>query len=185
MNSPTNPRSRQLEVQAEKATANRVKTPLVALGDKGLAGPPGPTAISNSVSPALGSHVTPGQQRFFRYRTTSASSDVVAADGKTVNVPRTTVLANTTFAGDAWQLQGLWVLSGEDAIYRGVKPSRNFDPLAGGWGAWALGLNWYLNRNFKVNLDYENTWFKGGGSTRLPLDRETERVLFTRFQIAY
>ena len=53
--------------------------------------------------------------------------------------------------------------------------------------AWALGVNWYLNRNFKVNLDYENTWFNGGGggSTKVPLDRETERVLFTRFQIAY
>ena len=53
--------------------------------------------------------------------------------------------------------------------------------------AWALGVNWYLNRNFKLNLNYENTWFNGGGggSARVPLDRETERVLLTRFQIAY
>ncbi len=42
------------------------------------------------------------------------------------------------FANDAWQLQGFWVLTGEDGSYRGVKPSRNFDPLAGGWGAWEL-----------------------------------------------
>ena len=227
------------------------------------------SVASNAVTPALGSYVTAGQQRFFRYRSTSASSNVIGADGKTVNVPLTTVQANTTvadgtryrimpqaywywrqfglfgeyvesaqevafgahrdtLANNAWQLQGFWVLSGEDASYRGVKPSRGFDPLAGGWGAWelvarfsdlqidkdafrgvsasaagtafadprqsaqratawALGVNWYLNRNSKINLDYENTWFKrgGGGSTRAPLDRETERVLFTRFQIAY
>lgn len=245
--------------------------PLQGLG-VGVAGSYGKeefSVASNSVSAALGTYVTPGQQRFFRYRSTSANTDVVAADGKTVNVPLTTVLANTTVADgtrfrimpqaywywrqfglfgewvrsaqevafgdhrdtlahDAWQLQGFWVLTGEDASYRGVKPSRNFDPLAGAWGAWelvarvsdlqidkdafrgvtarnagtafadprqsaqrasswALGVNWYLNRNFKVNVDYENTWFNGGGggSTRVPLDRETERVLFTRFQIAY
>ena len=245
--------------------------PLQGLG-LGIAGSYGKeefSVASNSVNPALGSYVTPGQQRFFRYRTTSASTEVVAADGRTVNVPLTTVLANTTvadgtryrimpqaywywrqfglfgeyvqsaqevafgahrdtLANDAWQVQGFWVLTGEDASYRGVKPSRNFDPLAGSWGAWelvarvsdlhidkdafrgvtatgagtafadpqqsaqratawALGVNWYLNRNFKVNVDYENTWFNGGGggSARVPLDRETERVLFTRFQIAY
>lgn len=245
--------------------------PLQGLG-LGIAGSYGKeefSLASNSVSSALGSYLTPGQQRFFRYRSTSASTEVVAADGKTVSVPLTTVLANTTvadgtryrimpqaywywrqfgFSGeyvrsaqevafgthrdtlahDAWQVQGLWVLTGEDASYRGVKPSRNFDPLAGAWGAWevvarvsdlaidkdsfrgvsasgagsafadprqsaqrasawALGVNWYLNRNFKINVDYENTWFNGGGggSPRAPLDRETERVLFTRFQVAY
>ncbi len=224
---------------------------------------------SNAVTPALGSYVTPAQQRFFRYHSTGTSTNVVAADGKTVTVPLSTALANTTvadgtryrvmpmaywywrqfgllgeyvesaqevalnarrdtLANDAWQLQGYWVLSGEDASYRGVKPARNFDPLSGGGGAWelvarfsdlkidkdafrgvsaagagtafadprqsaqratawALGVNWYLNRNFKLNLNYENTWFNGGGggSARAPLDRETERVLLTRFQIAY
>ena len=224
---------------------------------------------SNALTPALGSYVTPGQQRFFRYRSTGASANVVDVDGKTVNVPLTTALANTTvadgtryrimpqaywywrqfgllgeyvqsaqevasnahrdtLANNAWQVQCYWVLSGEDASYRGVKPAHNFDPLRNGWGAWelvarfsdlqidkdafrgvsssgadtafadprqsaqrasawALGVNWYLNRNFKLNLNYENTWFNsgGGGSTRAPLDRETERVLLTRFQLAY
>ena len=56
------------------------------------------SVASNNVTAALGSYVTPGQQRFFRYRSTSANTDVVATDGKTVNVPLTTVLANTTVA---------------------------------------------------------------------------------------
>lgn len=45
-----------------------------------------------------------------------------------------------------------------------------------------LGLNWYLNRNLKVMLDYERTEFDGGAATG---DREDENVLFSRFQIAF
>lgn len=45
-----------------------------------------------------------------------------------------------------------------------------------------LGLNWYLNRNLKVMLDYERTGFDGGAAGG---DREDESVLFSRFQIAF
>ena len=48
--------------------------------------------------------------------------------------------------------------------------------------AWALGFNWYLNRNVKVQLDYERTQFEGGASSG---DREDESILFSRFQIAF
>ncbi len=128
----------------------------------------------------------------------------------------------------AWQLAGSWVLTGEDASYKGVKPKINFDPFAGGGGAFELvarygeldvdgdafsglsatglgtafadprvsattarafgvGLNWYLNKNFKLNLDYDQTGFDGGGggSVSAPFDRESEHVILTRFQIAY
>jgi len=45
-----------------------------------------------------------------------------------------------------------------------------------------VGLNWYLNRNLKVMLDYERTEFEGGAASG---DREDESVLFSRFQIAF
>jgi phosphate-selective porin OprO and OprP len=45
-----------------------------------------------------------------------------------------------------------------------------------------VGLNWYLNRNLKVMLDYERTEFEGGAATG---NREDESVLFSRFQIAF
>lgn len=47
---------------------------------------------------------------------------------------------------------------------------------------WGLGLNWYLNRNLRVYLDYERTEFEGGASSG---DREDENVLLSRFQIAF
>ena len=128
----------------------------------------------------------------------------------------------------AWQITGSWVLTGEDASYKSVKPQVNFDPSSGGWGAfelttrygelhidpdsfpavtasalgtafadprqaasaarsWSVGLNWYFNKNFKLNLNYDETSFDGGGggTVRTPLDREVERVVLTRFQITY
>lgn len=44
------------------------------------------------------------------------------------------------------------------------------------------GVNWWLNRNIKVMLDYERTEFEGGAATG---DREDENVLFSRFQVSF
>ena len=53
--------------------------------------------------------------------------------------------------------------------------------------AWAAGINWYLNRNLKIALDYEETHFDGGwtGATGLIEDRPTEKVVSSRLQIAF
>jgi phosphate-selective porin OprO/OprP len=45
---------------------------------------------------------------------------------------------------------------------------------------WAVGLDWTLERQIRVLLDYEVTSFDGGAGTR-----PDERVLFTRFQIGF
>lgn len=42
-----------------------------------------------------------------------------------------------------------------------------------------VGINWYLNRNIKLQLDYNQTHFNGG------TDRVDENVLFSRAQIAF
>lgn len=49
----------------------------------------------------------------------------------------------------------------------------------------ALGLNWWLNRNIKVVLDYERTEFEGGAGIGDGGDREDENVLFSRFQVSF
>lgn len=48
--------------------------------------------------------------------------------------------------------------------------------------AWAVGFNWYFNRNIKLNLDYEQTQFEGGAAAG---DREDEKILFSRFQVSF
>ena len=44
-------------------------------------------------------------------------------------------------------------------------------------------MNWYLNKNVKVMLDGSRTTFGGGGAGGG--DREAEKVLLSRFQIAF
>jgi phosphate-selective porin OprO/OprP len=47
---------------------------------------------------------------------------------------------------------------------------------------WVGGVNWYLNRLFKISVDYGNTNFGGGAALG---NRLSERVLITRFQINF
>jgi phosphate-selective porin OprO/OprP len=54
--------------------------------------------------------------------------------------------------------------------------------------AWAVGLNWYLNRNVLIKLDFSHTTFHGGGAGTVPpgiVTRKDENVLFTRMQLAF
>ena len=53
--------------------------------------------------------------------------------------------------------------------------------------AWAAGINWYLNRNLKLALDYEETRFDGGwvNAANFVEDRPTEKVVSSRLQIAF
>jgi len=48
--------------------------------------------------------------------------------------------------------------------------------------AWAVGLNWYLNRNFKYVLDYEHTTFTGAAAGG---DRRPENAILVRSQVAF
>jgi phosphate-selective porin OprO and OprP len=48
--------------------------------------------------------------------------------------------------------------------------------------SWGVGLNWYLSRNFKFQLNYEQTDFTGGGAQG---ERPKERAVLGRFQISY
>ncbi len=113
----------------------------------------------------------------------------------------------------AWQLAASWVMTGEAASYRGaVKPDRPFtgdglgafelaarvgalsvddeafplfaDPASAARHvrAWTIGLNWYLTQNLKLMTNYSEADFDGGAPAG---DRETEKTLFTRAQVAF
>jgi phosphate-selective porin OprO and OprP len=51
--------------------------------------------------------------------------------------------------------------------------------------AWSAGLNWYLNRNIRVNASFSHTVFAGytGGTPAAPA--QAENVFFTRMQLAF
>lgn len=74
----------------------------------------------------------------------------------------------------------------DDAFEGGGSSFANPTNAATKASAWALGANWYLNSNLKFVLNYEQTRFDGGAGTALaPEDRDTEKALFARAQIAY
>ncbi len=49
--------------------------------------------------------------------------------------------------------------------------------------SWAFGVNWYLNKFFKVQTTYEQTKFDSAFTA--VRDRDTERVLFSRLQVSF
>ncbi len=192
---------------------------------------------------ALRNFVTPGQQRFFAYRTgagTSAATANVVADGDhwrlspqayyywgPLGILAEYVISDqevrrddgTATAGSvqhtAWQLAASYFLTGEENSFRAVTPQKPFNPSNGGWGAlelaarvgqldvdddafplfanpgtsateatsWGVGLNWHLNRNVKVSLNYEETDFDGGGGSAFL--NQGEIVVLTRAQVSF
>lgn len=85
----------------------------------------------------------------------------------------------------AWELaariQGLSI--DDDAFTRGFAARNQSVSEAIGYGA---GLNWYLSRNLKWQLNWELTQFTdGAGTAPAPRDRQDEQVAFTRFQVAF
>jgi phosphate-selective porin OprO/OprP len=55
--------------------------------------------------------------------------------------------------------------------------------------AWSVGLNWYLNRNIRLNASYTRTTFDGGGgpgsSPPANVTRQPEQAFITRLQLAF
>jgi phosphate-selective porin OprO/OprP len=59
--------------------------------------------------------------------------------------------------------------------------------------AWGVGLNWYLNRNLRINTSYSRTTFTGGGkatgsaAASAPglITAQPEEVFFSRLQLAF
>ncbi|PWU20242.1 MAG: porin [Verrucomicrobia bacterium] len=204
------------------------------------------TDLPQTTGGSLPGFTTDGQQQFFAYNPTNKATVLATGEhwrlspqayyywgpfslfGEYVisdqQVTRTGagVQPNVRLANTAWEITAGWVLTGEEASWRGrVVPRHNFNPFQGGWGAWevvgryselhvddaafpnfadpatsahaanewAVGLNWYLNRNVWLKGSYSHGWFEGGGgkgtSAPATITRQDENVIFTRLQFAF
>lgn len=67
-----------------------------------------------------------------------------------------------TLKHDAWQIAATWLLTGEDASFKGVKPFNpfKFGESGGGWGAWEVGARYQ-----EINLDKNSGTFADRGSS--------------------
>lgn len=222
------------------------------------------TSAADATRNGLPSYVTEGQQTFFRYNTAAVAdgkrfrvspqahyyygpfgllaeyarvSQDVSLLTSTASNTNTVITAgsNKKLDHDAWDIGVSYLLTGEDASFKGVKPKNDFDLDKGGWGAWELiaryseielddatfknpagtrftgayadlstsakkaetwtgGVNWYLNQNVKFALNYAQTKFDGGAGVGITAinaagtnvrDRDDERALLARFQVAF
>jgi phosphate-selective porin OprO/OprP len=84
----------------------------------------------------------------------------------------------------AWELVARYQsISFDPAAFAGGSASfANGTTSAQGARAVGLGVNWYLNQNFKWQLDYELTRYDRGATTG---DRPDERAALTRFSLVF
>lgn len=232
------------------------------------------TTSADATRNGLPSYVSGGQQTFFRYGSAAVAdgkrfrvspqasyyTGPLGIIAEYARVDQDVSLLNSTTSNtasifqpntskklshDAWQVAASYILTGEDASFKGVKPKNDFDLDKGGWGAWelvgryseinldsdtfknqagqfaaegtattsaysdltksaksaeswTLGVNWYLNSNAKIALNYEQTSFDGGAlqkglaqttnnnaSGSRVRDRDDERAILARFQVAF
>ena len=86
----------------------------------------------------------------------------------------------------AWQLVARYAALNVDgkAFTDGFASSAK---SADGANAWSVGLNWYLNRNVRADLNFSHTTFDGFTGKAAPgvVPAQAENVLFSRIQLAF
>ena len=73
----------------------------------------------------------------------------------------------------------------DEAAFDGGAAARfaNPDSQSEKASSWGLGVNWYLNTNIKLALNYNNTRFDGGAAGGA--DRDDDKTVFTRLQLNF
>jgi phosphate-selective porin OprO/OprP len=142
------------------------------------------SVTGDPANPLLASYRTPGQQTFFRYRSTSTANPGPYADGERVrwspqfyyslgrfgllgeyavveqDLTRTTTAGtrSDTVETTAWQIAGHWFLTGEEQAFKGFKPNSVFSIKNGTWGAWELVARYH-------ELEVSDEAFAGGSAS--------------------
>jgi phosphate-selective porin OprO/OprP len=91
----------------------------------------------------------------------------------------------------AFQLAARYAgLNVDDSAFKGATNVRLADPTksASGAQAWSVGLNWYLNKDFRANLSYSRTAFSSYAGNKIAagnVGAQPESILFSRLQLAF
>lgn len=171
------------DVDSDKTVAARLfATPFVKNKDSALKGLGFGIAASqgnyDGTSARTGGYRTDGQQTFFAYESSTL------ADGKgtvyspqayyyygplgilaeyvssTIDVRRNAASPVREIENKAYNFSVGYVLTGEDASYKGVTPKSNFNLAAGTWGAFEVVAR-------VASLDIDDQAFTGGAAARL------------------
>jgi phosphate-selective porin OprO and OprP len=125
-----------------------------------------------------------------------AGSYVLTGEKKSFNsvVPKRGLEMNGDKGPGAWELVARFSELNVDPMdffnYGNAKnPVRFADPTKSAEAAreWVVGVNWYLNYFARLEFNYAQTHFQGGAatSTGLITDRNTEKAVMERLQIAF
>lgn len=83
----------------------------------------------------------------------------------------------------AWQLVARYAALDVDPAAFPVFANPNTSASAA--RAWAVGINWFLNQNIRVNVSFSRTTFSGGTGAGATVTRQPENAFFTRLQLAF
>ena len=170
------------------------------------------TSIPANTVVAKGERIRYSPQLYYAVGNVDLLAEYVSS-AQQVQLGASSSLINNT----AWQVEGGIVLTGENASFKGVVPDAVVGTGWGAWqivarygritiddeafaGGYAsrtasartasdlgVGLNWFLNRNLKIQLNYDLVTFSGGGGGTAgdPRDRESEQVIQSRVQVSF
>ncbi len=119
--------------------------------------------LSNDAWQVLGSWIITGEENSFKGVTPSAPFD----------------LSKGTWG--AWELVGRYgqLDVDNDAFPLFADPAKSATAAQ----SWGVGLNWYLNKNLRLEADYEQTSFDGGAKSGG--NRPDEQAFLTRLQLGW
>ena len=129
------------------------------------------TVVSRTLTPELASLADRGEIRYLPEDFTEAQVEGMAL-----------VMAATDDPDVNARVSELTV---DDEAFVGSAATQLANPNASARKAtdYGVSLNWYLNRNIKVQFTYDQTTFEGGAAGGL--DQNDEKIFFTRLQAHY
>jgi phosphate-selective porin OprO/OprP len=89
------------------------------------------------------------------------------------------------FGGDGWGAFEFVARVGQLSLDRAAFPTYVSSGSAREAASWGIGLNWYLNSNIRLYLDFESTRFDGGSKKGGALTAGDERALLGRVQFSF